>query len=134
MISLIYLKKLSIETKRCQFLFCCEIETLFQKTKIFLVRMLSKSEGFNFMSIKLFYILTSTAYDSLKNPNIFRSIYHLTMLAVPHLIKTQGNIVNVSSVNGVRSVSFTIYWWFHNHYDDTEAKRRFHAQGDALIP
>ena len=27
------------------------------------------------------------------------------MLATPHLIKTQGNIVNVSSVNGVRSVS-----------------------------
>ncbi|KAB7501306.1 Tropinone reductase 2 [Armadillidium nasatum] len=36
------------------------------------------------------------------NTNV-RSIYHLTMLAVPHLIKTQGNIVNVSSVNGVRS-------------------------------
>lgn len=36
---------------------------------------------------------------------IFRAIYHLTMLAVPHLIKTKGSIVNVSSVNGVRSVS-----------------------------
>ncbi|RXG53607.1 3-oxoacyl-[acyl-carrier-protein] reductase FabG [Armadillidium vulgare] len=41
-------------------------------------------------------------YDRLMNTNV-RSIYHLTMLAVPHLIKTQGNIVNVSSVNGVRS-------------------------------
>ena len=39
----------------------------------------------------------------------FRSLYHLTMLAVPHLIKTKGNIVNVSSVNGMRSVS-TIAW------------------------
>nr|XP_022343890.1 uncharacterized protein LOC111136979 [Crassostrea virginica] len=41
-------------------------------------------------------------YDEVMNINV-RSIYHLTMLAVPHLIKTQGNIVNVSSVNGVRS-------------------------------
>lgn len=41
-------------------------------------------------------------YDRLMNTNV-RSIYHLTMLAVPHLIKTQGNIVNVSSVNGIRS-------------------------------
>lgn len=41
-------------------------------------------------------------YDRVMNMNI-RSIYHLTMLAVPHLIKTQGNIVNVSSVNGIRS-------------------------------
>lgn len=41
-------------------------------------------------------------YDRVMNSNV-RSIYHLTMLAVPHLIKTKGNIVNVSSVNGVRS-------------------------------
>uniref|UniRef100_A0A1B0CT40 Uncharacterized protein n=1 Tax=Lutzomyia longipalpis TaxID=7200 RepID=A0A1B0CT40_LUTLO len=36
------------------------------------------------------------------NTNV-RSLYHLTMLAVPHLIKTKGNIVNVSSVAGTRS-------------------------------
>ncbi|KAL7026920.1 hypothetical protein ACKWTF_005232 [Chironomus riparius] len=41
-------------------------------------------------------------YDRVMNTNI-RSIYHLTMLAVPYLIKTQGNVVNVSSVNGIRS-------------------------------
>lgn len=41
-------------------------------------------------------------YDRVMNMNV-RSIYHLTMLAVPHLIKTQGSIVNVSSVNGIRS-------------------------------
>lgn len=41
-------------------------------------------------------------YDRVMNSNV-RSIYYLTMLAVPHLIKTKGNIVNVSSVNGVRS-------------------------------
>uniref|UniRef100_T1GYV8 Uncharacterized protein n=1 Tax=Megaselia scalaris TaxID=36166 RepID=T1GYV8_MEGSC len=35
-------------------------------------------------------------FDRVMNTNI-RSIYHLTMLAVPHLISTKGNIVNVSS-------------------------------------
>lgn len=32
-----------------------------------------------------------------------RSMYHLTMLAVPYLVDTKGSIVNVSSVNGLRS-------------------------------
>lgn len=41
-------------------------------------------------------------YDRVMNTNV-RSIYHLTMLTVPHLLQTQGNIVNVSSVNGIRS-------------------------------
>ncbi|KAJ8686375.1 hypothetical protein QAD02_022169 [Eretmocerus hayati] len=41
-------------------------------------------------------------YDRVFNINV-RSIYHLTMLAVPHLIKTKGNIVNVSSVTGTRA-------------------------------
>lgn len=41
-------------------------------------------------------------FDRVFNLNV-RSMYHLTMLAVPHLIKTKGNIVNVSSVNGLRS-------------------------------
>lgn len=41
-------------------------------------------------------------YDRVMNTNI-RSIYHLTMLAVPHLIATKGNVVSVSSVNGIRS-------------------------------
>lgn len=41
-------------------------------------------------------------YDKVFNINV-RSIYHLTLLAVPLLIKSKGNIVNVSSVNGIRS-------------------------------
>lgn len=41
-------------------------------------------------------------YDAVMNVNV-RSIFHLTQLAVPHLIATKGNIVNVSSVNGMRS-------------------------------
>lgn len=41
-------------------------------------------------------------YDRVFDINV-RSVYHLTMLSVPHLIKTKGCIVNVSSVNGIRS-------------------------------
>lgn len=41
-------------------------------------------------------------YDRVFNLNV-RSMYHLTNLAVPHLIATKGSIVNVSSVNGIRS-------------------------------
>ncbi|GAB0098481.1 uncharacterized protein DMENIID0001_142190 [Sergentomyia squamirostris] len=41
-------------------------------------------------------------FDRVMNINI-RSIYYLTMLATPHLIQSKGSIVNVSSVNGIRS-------------------------------
>ena len=41
-------------------------------------------------------------YFRVFNINV-RSVYHLTMLAVPHLIETKGNIINVSSIAGIRS-------------------------------
>ena len=41
-------------------------------------------------------------YDRMMNVTV-RSAYQLTMLSVPHLIATRGNIVNVSSVCGTRS-------------------------------
>jgi len=41
-------------------------------------------------------------YDRVMNVNV-RAIYQLTMSATPELIKTKGNIVNISSVNGIRS-------------------------------
>ncbi|XP_077293605.1 3-oxoacyl-[acyl-carrier-protein] reductase FabG-like isoform X3 [Arctopsyche grandis] len=41
-------------------------------------------------------------YDRMMNTNV-RSVYQMTMLAVPHLVQTKGNIVNVSSVNGMRA-------------------------------
>lgn len=41
-------------------------------------------------------------YDRMMNTNV-RGPYYLTMLATPHLIKAKGNIVNVSSVTGMRS-------------------------------
>ncbi|KAJ8979731.1 hypothetical protein NQ317_004718 [Molorchus minor] len=43
-------------------------------------------------------------YDRIFDTNV-RSVYHLTTIAVPHLIKTKGNIVNVSSVTGIRASS-----------------------------
>jgi NAD(P)-dependent dehydrogenase (short-subunit alcohol dehydrogenase family) len=45
---------------------------------------------------------TLSAWDSMLNVNL-RSVFHLMQLAVPHLIKTKGSIVNVSSVTGLRS-------------------------------
>ncbi|TNN50693.1 3-oxoacyl-[acyl-carrier-protein] reductase FabG [Liparis tanakae] len=42
-------------------------------------------------------------YDRIMNTNV-RTVYHLTHLCVPHLIKTKGSIVNVSSVNSQRAV------------------------------
>ncbi|XP_030373895.1 uncharacterized protein LOC115623616 [Scaptodrosophila lebanonensis] len=41
-------------------------------------------------------------YDHVMNTNV-RAVYQLTMLATPELVKTKGNIVNISSVNGIRS-------------------------------
>lgn len=46
-------------------------------------------------------------YDRTFNINV-RSVFQLTTLAVPHLIKTQGNIVNVSSVTGLRSFPYCL--------------------------
>lgn len=56
-------------------------------------------------------ILTTTLeqFDNIMNTNV-RSVFHLTQLAAPYLIATKGNIVNVSSVGGLRSfVGFLAY-------------------------
>ncbi len=45
---------------------------------------------------------TLSAWDAMMNVNL-RSVFHLMNLATPHLIKTGGNIVNISSVTGLRS-------------------------------
>ncbi|KAI8514023.1 hypothetical protein Bbelb_083470 [Branchiostoma belcheri] len=42
-------------------------------------------------------------YDKLMNVNV-RSVVALTQLCVPHLTKTKGAIVNVSSVYGIRAI------------------------------
>jgi NAD(P)-dependent dehydrogenase (short-subunit alcohol dehydrogenase family) len=41
-------------------------------------------------------------FDLIMNTNV-RSVFHLTQLAIPHLIKSEGNIVNISSVAGLRA-------------------------------
>jgi NAD(P)-dependent dehydrogenase (short-subunit alcohol dehydrogenase family) len=45
---------------------------------------------------------TLEEYDSMMDINL-RSVFHLIQLALPHLKKTKGNIVNVSSVTGLRA-------------------------------
>ena len=42
------------------------------------------------------------AWDAMMNVNL-RAVFQLMQLATPHLIKTKGSIVNVSSVTGLRS-------------------------------
>lgn len=46
---------------------------------------------------------TLEQFDTTINTNV-RSVYHLTLLALPHLLKTKGNIVNVSSVVSIRTL------------------------------
>ncbi|EEC01698.1 reductase, putative [Ixodes scapularis] len=41
-------------------------------------------------------------YDQVMNINL-RSVFHVMQVAIPHLRKTKGNIVNVSSVTGLRA-------------------------------
>jgi len=43
-----------------------------------------------------------TAWDAMMNVNL-RAVFQLMQLATPHLIQTGGNIVNISSVTGLRS-------------------------------
>lgn len=42
------------------------------------------------------------AWDRMMDVNL-RAVFHLMQLATPHLIETHGNIVNISSVTGLRS-------------------------------
>ncbi|XP_034836379.1 3-oxoacyl-[acyl-carrier-protein] reductase FabG-like [Maniola hyperantus] len=44
------------------------------------------------------------AYDTIMNVNV-RGLIHLTSLAAPHLAKTKGNIVNISSVSALMTPS-----------------------------
>ncbi|HLL71333.1 MAG TPA: glucose 1-dehydrogenase [Pyrinomonadaceae bacterium] len=45
---------------------------------------------------------TLNAWDAMMNVNV-RAVFHLMQLAIPHLEKVGGNIVNVSSVTGLRA-------------------------------
>lgn len=53
--------------------------------------------------------ITMDEYDSVMNTNV-RAVVRLTQSAVPELIKSSGNIVNVSSLAGIRSIhTFMVY-------------------------
>jgi NAD(P)-dependent dehydrogenase (short-subunit alcohol dehydrogenase family) len=45
---------------------------------------------------------TLSAWDAMMNVNL-RATFNLMQLATPHLVQTKGNIVNISSVTGLRS-------------------------------
>ncbi|HYN85228.1 MAG TPA: glucose 1-dehydrogenase [Pyrinomonadaceae bacterium] len=45
---------------------------------------------------------TLRAWDEMMNVNL-RAVFHLMQLAAPHLTETRGNVVNVSSVTGLRA-------------------------------
>lgn len=45
---------------------------------------------------------TLAAWDEMLNVNL-RAVFHLMQLAAPHLAKRKGNVVNVSSVTGLRA-------------------------------
>ncbi len=55
--------------------------------------------------------LSMADYDHLMNINC-RSVVYLMKICAQHLIETKGNIVNVSSVTGLRAVSTTFYYLF----------------------
>lgn len=46
-------------------------------------------------------------YDTIMNTNM-RSVFHLTKLATPHLIKTKGSIINISCVAGCKPSTKTL--------------------------
>lgn len=48
-------------------------------------------------------------YDNIFNVNV-RSLIILTQLAIPHLIKNKGNIVNISSIASLKSRPIFSYY------------------------
>lgn len=60
---------------------------------------------------------TLEQYDRLMNTNV-RSMFHMTQLAVPYLIETKGNIVNVSSINGLRAFAGVLTYSISKHAID----------------
>ncbi|CAH2986110.1 unnamed protein product [Chilo suppressalis] len=66
-----------------------------------------------------------TTYDEVLNTNL-RATVHLTSLAAQHLVKTKGNIVNISSIGGTVA--------FHNHiaYNVSKAGMNHFTRGAAL--
>jgi NAD(P)-dependent dehydrogenase (short-subunit alcohol dehydrogenase family) len=60
---------------------------------------------------------TLEQYDQIMNTNV-RSMFHMTQMAVPYLIETQGSIVNVSSINGLRAFAGVLNYSISKHAVD----------------
>ncbi|KAI8792361.1 3-oxoacyl-[acyl-carrier-protein] reductase FabG, partial [Biomphalaria glabrata] len=60
---------------------------------------------------------TLEQYDKIMNTNV-RTMFHMTQLAVPYLIKTRGNVVNVSSINGLRAFAGVLTYSLSKHAID----------------
>lgn len=52
-------------------------------------------------------------YNSIFLTNV-QSAYYLTMFAVPYLVKSKGNIINVSTVNGIIRDKLGKFFWKNN--------------------
>lgn len=48
-------------------------------------------------------------FDKIFDVNL-RSMVVLTQLAIPHLVKTKGNIINISSVGGIMALPIFAYY------------------------
>ncbi|BFZ09418.1 hypothetical protein BsWGS_12457 [Bradybaena similaris] len=64
---------------------------------------------------------TLQQYDIVMNTNV-RSMFHMTQLAVPYLIESKGNIVNVSSINGLRAFAGVLNYSISKHAVDAFTK------------
>ena len=64
--------------------------------------------GFEYKTILFEFLFQIFNYNFCLVFSFLRSMYHLTMLATPHLIESKGNVVNISSVNGMRSVGYSL--------------------------
>ena len=61
------------------------------------------------MNATIFTEAKIDAYDQIFDVNV-RSMIILTQLAVPHLINSKGNIVNMSSLGGLKAVPIFVYY------------------------
>jgi len=53
--------------------------------------------------------LAMETYDEIFNVNV-RSVMALTQLAIPHLIKAKGNVINISSVVGIKPMGNNLFY------------------------
>lgn len=90
---------------------------------------------------KLTYLLTSSLedYDDIFDINV-RALVHLTKLAAPHLIKTKGSVINLSSVAGQRVVEGRLFYGMSKatvkHFTQYAAQElgKYHVRVNSISP